>query len=503
MVDPFSKTRYRVAQHWTFHNQTPEASDIIVILGVEDHPTQGIICLVHYEFNPPLQIHDCGYMSGGQFWVTQDALDRSVVELVAEKGPLPQGLGTTGEFQFGPDYWDWRPYPMAVERTVGDLVRERTEEHKRQWQEQASRPPYQEPPVELLGLWSLIAYDAADRFRELLQQQPSIANSPLPRDESDNYCYSGPEYDECYPLMLATELGRLEVAKVLLEFGANPAQRNSHGDTALHFAGRCSDGFEEAAEITRLLCERGIDSDARNAQGKTPLTCCYCAGEIAKVLIQFGATPTLNHAIRLRMIDWARRELRENPDAVRNTVFPGEVLDDIGFLIMNEAQRRHGREFRLRRGESPSEGEDGWPDQMAYSDLMSYRMANDGSYIDDGILEKWRRHAEIEGELFLEYKDLLDMALARGADPNAGTALHYAVQRFDTSLAEWLLANGGDPNRDVKAGIANYLLDFAPTQRMVRLLHRYGAKDNPYTKTTDQWTEQLKRLTDRLKQQFT
>src|SRR5262249_28399992 len=152
------------------------------------------------------------------------------------------------------------------------------------------------------------------------------------------------------------------------------------------------------------------------------------------VLIQFGAGPTLNHALRLRMLDWARRELRDNPHAVRDTVFPGEVLDDIGEVIQDEAERRHGREVRLRRGETPAEGEDGWPDRMAYSDVMGYRMAAEGSAIDDGKLALWRHHAEIERAVFEEHRDLLDMALARGADPNAGSGLFYAVQMFDTSL---------------------------------------------------------------------
>jgi hypothetical protein len=86
--DPFAKTRYRIAQHWRFHNDTPEAKDTLVIIGVEDHPTQGIICDVHVEYDPPFPLGPSGYMSGGGFCVTQAALDRSVTELVAAKGPL-------------------------------------------------------------------------------------------------------------------------------------------------------------------------------------------------------------------------------------------------------------------------------------------------------------------------------------------------------------------------------------------------------------------------------
>jgi hypothetical protein len=133
---------------------------------------------------------------------------------------------------------------------------------------------------------------------------------------------------------------------------------------------------------------------------------------------------------------------------------------------------------------------------------MGYHVADDGSYIDDGKLSLWRRHAEIEQAVFEEHRDLLDLALARGADPNAGSLLFYAVQMFDTSLAEWLLSNGADPNREIKRGTASYMSDLARTRRMLNLLHRYEAQDNPYTKATDPWDERMKRLTDRLKDEF-
>lgn len=501
MSDPFAKTRYRVAQHWRFRNDTPEASDVLVILGVEDHPTQGILCDVHVEYDPPFQTTPSSYIGGGEYCVTQAALDRSVTELVAAKGPIPRHYGTTGEFRLGPDFWQRNPHPCGDKRTVGELVREQTERYRRQRDELAARPPQPEPPVESLGLWSLIACEHLERLRQLLESHPSLASDPLPRDESDEYCYDGEEYEGCTPLMLAAQLGHLAVAELLLECAADPKQANARGDTALHFAGRSSSRSDGPAEVARLLCERGADPNARNAAGKT-LICSDCMTDVAAVLIEFGATPTLNHAIRLRMLDWVRRELRDNPNAVRDAPSPDGIIDDLGDLIRDEAERRHGREARLRRGETPADGEDGWPDRMAHYDMMAYPLARDGSPVGKGKLGVWRRHAAIERAVFEEYRDLLDAARARGADPNAGTALFMAVQMFDTSLAEWLLTNGADPNRDVKRGVATYLTDLARTRRMVKLLHRFGAQDNPYTRELDRWDEQMKRLTDRLRDQF-
>src|SRR5688572_9070952 len=95
----FAKTRYRVAQHWRFRHDVPEASDVLVILAVEEHPDRGIICNVGYECQPAFRTGPCSFTSGGESWVTQDALDRSVIEQAAEKGPLPSSYGTTGEFR--------------------------------------------------------------------------------------------------------------------------------------------------------------------------------------------------------------------------------------------------------------------------------------------------------------------------------------------------------------------------------------------------------------------
>jgi hypothetical protein len=495
MPDPFAKTRYRVAQHWRYHSETPEARHVFIILGVEDHPKQGIVCDVYVEYDPPFATGPNGSLVGCESWLTQAALDRSVIELVEDRGPLPRHFGTTGEFRLGKDYWVRHPVPMAADQSVGEMVRQQTEQNRRLREQAMAWQPQPEPPVESLGLWSLIAGDEAERFEELLEQGPALANQPLPQDETDDYCYG---YEDCYPLMLAAELGSALVARVLLERGADPRQHNAAGDTALHFAGRSSTRGEEPAVVARLLCERGADSQARNAEGKTPLTCGYCMDDVAAVLIHFGATPTLNHAIRLRMIEWARRELRDNPGAMRDAPFPSEVLDDLVYFIRDEAERRHGREARLARGETPAGDEDGWPDRMAAMSLLSYHA---GSPLD-GLLAVWRRRAEVERAVFEEHRDLFDTALVRGANPNAGSTLFDAVQMFDTSLAEWLMGNGADPNRDVKKGTASYLPDLARTRRMLNLLERFGARSNPYTKAADPWDDRMKQLTDRLRDRF-
>ncbi len=455
------------------------------------------------EYDPPFRFTPSSYVSGGEHWVTRTPWTGAILDLVAAKGRCPGHIGTTGDFRISPVAWVERPGLIAVDLTIGELVRDQLERHKAWREEEASQPPYQPPPAETLGLWSLIANGEATRFRQLLEQHPALANEPLPIDESDKYSHCGAEYAECYPLMLATEYGSVEVAQVLLELDADPKQRNRRGETALHFASRSSDMFEEVASIVRMLCERGADPEAKDSDGKTPLTSGLCAEEIAEVLVEFGARPTLHYALGLGMLDWSRRELRDNPNAVRDDPYSALILETIGFLIRTEAERRHGRELRLAKGDTPSADDDEWTDTMAYSQAMGFRVGPDGSYLIDGKLALWRRHAEVERAVFDEYRDLLDSAHARGADPDAGSALFYAAHMLDTSLAEWLLTHGADPNRDIKQGTALYMLDFAQTRRMIDLLHRFGAMDNPYTtRATDEWDERRNCAMSLLKDQF-
>lgn len=457
MSDPFAKTRYRVAQHWRFRTETPEAKDTLVVTAVEDHPAQGIICGVRVEYDPPFQSSPNSFVSGGEYWFTQDALDASITDLVAEKGLFPRHLGTTGEFRRDAESWGQYPHPTGDTRTVGEAVREAYAQLERQRGDDAKRPPHTDPPDEALGLWSLISYDKAGRFRQLLEQHPAMANDPLPRDWSDDYCYSGEEYDECYPLMLAAELSSVEVAKVLLEFGADVRKKNNRGETALHFSGKASSGGCGADRVARLLCEHGADPNALNNEGKPPLTC-YCSmSEVAEMLVEFGAKLNLNHALRLGKLDWVRRQLRENPRAVAEAAYPSRLIDDIVHMLSSVARDRTG-------------------------------------FWDYGEISGWYKAAEVEKQVFEEHRDILEGAVALGADPKLGSALFYAVQGFDTALAAWLLDRGVDPNRDLKE--ATYMPDIARTRRMVNLLKQYGALENPYPCEMDQWEQQSQRMKD-------
>jgi ankyrin repeat protein len=126
--------------------------------------------------------------------------------------------------------------------------------------------------------------------------------------------------DDWSPLERASCFGHVEVIDVLLEHHANVKARDKNGQTALHIVSL--NGQPEAA---RVLLEHGADANAKNTKGRTPL---YDAiyGGIATVLVllEYGADATakdsnditpLHRALDLGRMEIARVLLEKGADA--------------------------------------------------------------------------------------------------------------------------------------------------------------------------------------------
>ena len=109
-----------------------------------------------------------------------------------------------------------------------------------------------------LDVFEAAAVGRADRVRELLDQDPSLANAWAE--------------DGFQPLGLASFFGHVEAARLLVERGAevNSASRNDMKVMPLHSA--AATGIPTSRyELAKVLLEAGADPNARQQDDFTPL----------------------------------------------------------------------------------------------------------------------------------------------------------------------------------------------------------------------------------------
>src|SRR6266511_5775946 len=108
-----------------------------------------------------------------------------------------------------------------------------------------------------LNVFEAAALGRTNRLRELLEEDPSLANA-----FGD---------DGFHPLGLACFFGHVDAARLLLERGAdvNVLSRNEHIQTAAIHAAAASEGKDEATryELVKLVLEHGADSNLPQGGG--------------------------------------------------------------------------------------------------------------------------------------------------------------------------------------------------------------------------------------------
>ena len=110
-----------------------------------------------------------------------------------------------------------------------------------------------------------------------------------------------PDMHKNTPLHSASSLGRLEIARALLENGAKPGLGNDRAQTPLHLASLGSYWFQDdGLGVAKLLLEHGADMHARDEDNATPLHLACSRGrlDIARVLLEYDAKA---EALRQRM----------------------------------------------------------------------------------------------------------------------------------------------------------------------------------------------------------
>src|SRR5262245_44584482 len=130
-----------------------------------------------------------------------------------------------------------------------------------------------------LDVFEASAVGRTDRLRELLDEESTLANAWAE--------------DGFQPLGLASFFGHVETARLLVERGAevSSASRNEMKVMPLHSAAATGDA-DTRYELAKLLLEHGADPNARQQDDYTPLMAADQHGDerLRDLLVAHGAT---------------------------------------------------------------------------------------------------------------------------------------------------------------------------------------------------------------------
>lgn len=120
---------------------------------------------------------------------------------------------------------------------------------------------------------------------------------------------TGDEWCEKEKLHFASQDGNLEKVKELLTEGYSPNAFDDLSKTPLHYAAE-----KEHIEVMRVLINACADVNAHEEAkiGNTPLgeVAGHCSYEVAKLLLEAGADPTIPGWMQLTALDTSKKRLR-------------------------------------------------------------------------------------------------------------------------------------------------------------------------------------------------
>jgi len=301
-----------------------------------------------------------------------------------------------------------------------------------------------------------------------------------------------PWEDAPHPLNVVAKFGDLsDVEKILKRDIKSINAQDDEGMTPLACA-----IVQEQMDVARFLLDKGANPEIPNKNGLTPLELAASRPQtngllLCELLLAKGAqvNPTNKTDYRITPLDWAVSS--DNIELVKLLLdhgADGKAKSDVGSTALHTAADRGDKEIaamliehgadvnaKVTGGTTPLH-EAAWAGRDEVIKLLLSKGAEVDPKRHDGL-------TPLISAADREHNSTVEILLANGADINAAmdngdTALHSAIARGNKEVVETLLAHGADMNLKNKAG--ETVLQFAAKchqPAMVELLRKHGAQE--------------------------
>jgi ankyrin len=227
--------------------------------------------------------------------------------------------------------------------------------------------------------------------------------------------------------------GKPEIARLLLDCGAQVNTQNDQGETPLHLVSRGEySSLDDGVRVAELLLERGTDTNAQDKFGWTPLHSASYNGmhEITQVLLRHGAKVNLENHLGETALHLSREGKYGSRDGVR----VAQLLLDAG-LDVNARDKRNWTPLHAAS----------YYGRVKIAQLLLDRGAITAAVDGQG---KTPLHQVSQGsfESLEAGCRIAELLLERGVDPNTQdnnleTPLHVASRRGRSEIVQALLVH--------------------------------------------------------------
>ncbi len=286
---------------------------------------------------------------------------------------------------------------------------------------------------------------------------------------------------DAYPDVLRCA-GNVEMARLLIEHGADINGQGEDGDAALHmFAGR------EDISILEFLLSQGANVNVRSRQGETPLHHAAQEGclKAARLLVSKGADVSAKTQEGKTPLDYAAfpvwnedahrvqqeriRKCKEVGLYLLSCGAPCTVFDPAWLGDVERLRQQLADDMSLANAQANGEPLLLPAIRGGSAEAVEYLLAH-GARLD--VTGRFQQ-TPLQVAACVGSADVADVLLKHGADadargPKGETALHWAAVRGNTDVAACLLHRGADPNIQTTGHIADLNLlaeDRNPVER--------------------------------------